>query len=51
MQCPYCVILTLFAMAPARVSNATVAKLADGSFRHYDEAKIQPLSNRPVNSI
>ena len=44
-------ILTLFAMAPAGVSNDTVAKLADGSFERYDEAKIQPSSNRPVNSI
>ena len=38
-------------MAPVGVSNATVAKPAGGSFKHYDEAKIQPLSNRPVNSI
>src|SRR6056300_218819 len=34
-------------MAPAAVSNATDAKPADGSFKHYDEAKIQPSSNRP----
>jgi hypothetical protein len=37
-------------MAPVGVSNATVAKPADGSFKHYDEAKIQPstgLSNIP----
>ena len=26
-------------MAPAVVSNATVVKSADGSFKHYDEAK------------
>ena len=38
-------------MAPAEVSNATAAKPADGSFRHYDKAKIQPSSSRPVNSI
>ena len=38
-------------MAPVGVSNATVAKPADGSFKHYDESKIQPSSNRPVNSI
>ena len=38
-------------MAPAGVSNATVAKPADRSFEHYDEANIQPLSNRSVNSI
>jgi len=38
-------------MALAGVSNATVAKPADGSFKHYDEAKIQPSSNRPVKSI
>ena len=37
-------------MARVGVSNATAAKPADGSFRH-DEAKIQPSSNRPVNSI
>ena len=38
-------------MAPVGVSNATVAKPADGSFQHYDEAKIPPSSNRPVSSI
>ena len=38
-------------MAPVGVSNATVAKPADGSFKQYDEAKIQPSSSRPVNSI
>ena len=32
-------------------SNATVAKPADESCRHYDKAKIQPSSNRLVNSI
>ena len=44
-------ILTRFSMAPAVVSNATVAKLADESFRRSNVAKIQPSSNRPVNSI
>ena len=44
-------ILTLFATAPVVVSNANVAKPANGSFKSYDEAKIQPSSNRPVNSI
>ena len=43
MQCPHVLIPTLFAMAPVGVSNATVAKPADGSFKQYDEAKIQPL--------
>ena len=38
-------------MVPVGVSNATVAKPTDGSFKHYEEAKIQPSSNRPVNSI
>jgi len=38
-------------MAPVGVSNATVAKPADASFKHYDEAKIQPSSSRPVSSI
>ncbi len=38
-------------MAPVGVSNATAAKPADGSFKNYDEAKIQPSGNRPVNSI
>ena len=33
------------------VFNATFAKPADGSFKRYDKAKIQPSSNRPVNSI
>ena len=45
-------ILTLFSSAPAGVSNATVAKPAErSSFKHYDEAKIQPSSSRPVSSI
>ncbi len=44
-------IWTLFARAPVGVFNATVAKPADGSFEHYDEAKIQPSSSRPVKSI
>ena len=44
-------ILTLFALAPAVVPTATVAKSADRFFKRYDEAKIQPSSNRPVNSI
>jgi hypothetical protein len=44
-------ILTLFAMAPVGVSNANVAKPADESFKHSGVAKIQPSSNRPVNSI
>jgi len=44
-------ILTKFSMAPAVVSNATVAKLADGSFRHSNVAKIQLSNNRPVNYI
>ena len=38
-------------MAPVGVFNATVAKPADGSFKQYDEAKIQPSRNRPVSSI
>ncbi len=38
-------------MASVGVSNATVAKPDDGSFKHYDEAKIQPSSSRPVSSI
>ena len=33
-------------MAPAVVSNATVAKPADGSFRRYNVAKIQPLKQQ-----
>ena len=33
-------------MAPAGLSHANVAKPADGSFKRYDEAKIQPPSNR-----
>ena len=44
-------ILTLFSMAPVGVFNATVAKPADGSFKQYDEAEIQPSRNRPVSSI
>ena len=44
-------IRTRFAMAPVGVSNATVAKPADGSFKHYDEAKIPHSNNRPVSSI
>jgi len=38
-------------MVPVGVSNATVAGPADASFKHYEEAKIQPSSNRPVSSI
>ena len=38
-------------MAPVGVFNATVAKPADGSFKQYDEAEIQPSRNRPRNSI
>ena len=38
-------------MAPVGVFNATVAKPADGSFKQYDEAEIQPSRNRPVSSI
>ncbi len=37
-------------MAPVAVSNATVAKPADGSFKHYDEAKIQP-SNKDLSAL
>ena len=44
-------ILTLFTIAPVVVSNATIAKPADGSFKRHSEAKIQPSSNRPVNAI
>ena len=43
--------MTLFAMAPAVVSNATIAKFADGSCKQHDESKIQSPSNRPVSSI
>ena len=38
-------------MVPVGVSNAPVAKPAEEFFRHYDEAKIQPSSNRPVSFI
>ena len=43
-------LLTTFSMVPA-VSDATVAKLDDGSFKLYDEVTSQPSSNRPVNPI
>ena len=43
--------MALFATAPVVVSSATVAKPANGSFKHYDERKIQPSSSRPVKSI
>ena len=39
MQSPHVLIPTLFAMASAVVSNATVAKPADGSFKRYDQGK------------
>ena len=51
MQCPHCAHPDSFAMALALLFNATVAKPADGTVKRYDEAKIRPLSNRPVNSI
>ena len=38
-------------MATVEVSNATVAKPANRSLKHYDEAKIPPSSSRPVSSI
>ena len=50
MQCPHRAHIDSI-RAPAGVSNATVARAADGSFKHYDEAKIRPSSNRPVSSI
>ena len=51
MQCSHCAHPDSLRYGTVGVSNATVAKPADGSFKHYDEAKIQPLSTRPVNSI
>ena len=51
MQCPHCAHPDSFAMALALLFNATVAKPADGTVKRYDEAKIQPSSNRPVSSI
>ncbi len=38
-------------MASALVFNATVAKPAEGSFKHYDVANIQLLSYGPVISV
>ena len=51
MQCPHCAHPDSIRYGTSGVSNATAAKPADGSFKHYDEAKIQPSSNRPVSSI
>ena len=51
MQCPHCAHPDSIRYDTSMVSNATAAKPADGSFKHYDEAKIQPSSNRPVSSI
>ena len=51
MQWPHCAHPDSIRYGTSRVSNAIVAKPADGSFKHYDEAKIQPPSSRPVNSI
>ena len=45
------IILALFTMAPIGVSNVTVTKTADGSFKYEEEAKISPPSYRPVSSI
>ena len=50
MQCPHCAQPDSIRYGTSGVSKAPVAKPADGSFRHYDEAKIQPSSNRPVRS-
>ena len=51
MQCPHCAHPDSIRYGTSRVSNATVAKPADKSFKHYDAAKIQSSSNRPVSSI
>ena len=50
MQCPHCAQPDSIRYGASGVSKAPVAKPADRSFRHYDEAKIQPSSNRPVRS-
>ena len=50
MQCPHCAQPDSIRYGTSGVSKAPVAKPAEGSFRHYDEAKIQPSSNRPVRS-
>ena len=50
MQCPHCAHPDSIRYGTG-VSNATVAKPVDGSCKHYDEAKIQPSSSRPVSSI
>ncbi len=50
MQCPHCAHPDSIRYGTSRVSNATVAKPANGSFKQYDEAKIQPSSNRPALS-
>ena len=51
MQCPHCAHPDSIRYGTSGVSNATVTKPADGSFKQYDEAKIQPSSSRPVSTI
>ena len=51
MQCPHCAHPDSIRYGTSGVSNGIVTKPADGSFKRYDQAKIQPSSNRPVNSI
>ena len=40
MQCPHCAHPDSIHYGTSGVSNATVAKPVDGSFKRYDEAKI-----------
>ena len=51
MQCPHCAHPDSILYGISGVFNATVAKPGEGSFKQYDEAKIQPSRNRPVSSI
>ncbi len=38
-------------MVPFGVSNATVAKPTDGSFKHYEEVKIQPSQATGLSAL
>ena len=51
MQCPHCAHPDSTCYGTRRGFQRYLAKPADGSFKRYDEAKIQPSSNRPVSSI
>ena len=51
MQCPHYAHLDSIRYGTSRGVQRYRYQAGEGSFKQYDEAKIQPSSNRPVNSI